>query len=86
MPVEYLKRATKSPATGEGDTRAVVREMLAACEGGGEARVREYARALDGWDGEIVVSRAEIEAAGAALSGRMRADIAFAHARVQRFG
>jgi len=47
--------------------------------------VREYARVLDGWDGEVVVSRAEIEAAAAALPGRMRADIEFAHARVKRF-
>jgi len=85
MPFEYLKRAAKTPSTGEDGTRVVVREMLAACEGGGEARVREYARVLDGWSGEIVVSRAEIEAAGAALSAGMREDIAFAHARVKRF-
>jgi len=85
MAYKFLKRAAKSPSTGEGDTRAVVREMLAACEAGGEARVREYARVLDGWGGEIVVSRAEIEAAVAVLPGRMRADIEFAHARVKRF-
>lgn len=85
MPVKYLKRAAKSPATGEDDTRAVVRKMLAECEAGGEARVREYARALDGWDGDIIVSRADIDAAGAALPARMRDDIAFAHARVKKF-
>ena len=85
MSIQYLKPALKSPSAGEDDTRAVVRRMLAECEGGGEARVRGYARELDGWDGDIVVARAEIEAAGAALPARMRDDIAFAHARVKRF-
>ncbi|MDD9818403.1 MAG: histidinol dehydrogenase, partial [Gammaproteobacteria bacterium] len=60
MTVEILKPALKSPSAGEDDTRAVVRRMLAECESGGEARVREYARELDGWDGDIVVARAEI--------------------------
>jgi len=50
-----LKRATKFPSTGEGDTRAVVQRMLAGRDAGGEARVREYARELDNWDGNIVV-------------------------------
>ena len=85
MSVFTLKKAPKSPSAGEDDTRAVVRRMLAECEAGGEARVRGYARELDGWDGDIVVARAEIEAAGAALPARMRDDIAFAHVRVKRF-
>ncbi len=85
MALTYLKRATKSPATGEADTRSVVQRMLAECETGGEARVREYARELDGWEKDIVVSRDDIDAAAAALPAQMREDIAFSHARVKTF-
>ena len=38
MTVEYLKKATKTPATGEDDTRTRVAEMLRDIEEGGEAR------------------------------------------------
>ena len=82
---KFLKRATKSPVTGEADTRSVVQRMLAECETGGEARVREYARELDGWEKDIVVSRDDINAAASALPAQMRADIKFSHARVKTF-
>lgn len=85
MSINYLKRATKTAATGEGDTREVVERMLRELEEGGEECARGYARKLDGWEGEVVVSRGEIEAAGEGLSERMRADIGFAHARVKAF-
>jgi len=85
MKVTRIKQAKKSPASGEDDTREVVQTMLREIEAGGEARVREYARELDNWDGEIVVARADIEAAGAALSARSKQDIEFAHARIARF-
>lgn len=85
MPVQRLKTAAKSPATGEDNTREIVRGMLREIEAGGEARVREYARELDKWEGEIVVARADIEAAGAALPARMKRDIEFAHARIEKF-
>lgn len=58
--------------------------MLAECEAGGEARVREYAWALDNWDGDIVVGRTAIDATGPALPAWMREDIQFASARVKR--
>ncbi|MGR3915134.1 MAG: histidinol dehydrogenase, partial [Gammaproteobacteria bacterium] len=85
MPIEHLKKATKTASTGEDDTREIVQTMLREIEAGGEARVREYARELDNWDGDIVVARADIEAAAAALPARMKQDIEFAHARIARF-
>lgn len=85
MTITTLKKATKSPATGEDDTRKLVQDMLHEIERGGEARVREYARQLDGWEKDIVVGRAQINAAGASLSAQTREDIAFSHARVKGF-
>ena len=83
--MEYLKRAEKTPATGEDDTREVVMRMLGEIESGGESRVREIAEDLDGWTGEIIVSQEQIEAASAALSQRTKDDIRFSYEQVRRF-
>ena len=85
MAVEFLKKASRTPATGEEDTRKLVSDMLADIESGGEDRVRYYAEKLDGWTGEIVVPDDVSEAAAAQLSQRVRDDIGFAHARVRAF-
>ena len=75
----YLKKADKSPTTGEEDTRRIVQEMLAKIENGGENTAREYAENLDKWTGDIVVTSEEIAAAGERLSQRARDDIHFAY-------
>ncbi len=49
MAIEFLKKATKNPQTGEEDTRSIVTEMLNAIESGGEDKVREYAENLDNY-------------------------------------
>jgi sulfopropanediol 3-dehydrogenase len=85
MSIEYLKRADKTPRSGEDDTRERVAAMLAAIEAGGEDRARAYARELDGWQDEIVVPRAMFEAAAANLPQRLKDDIRFAHERVRDF-
>ena len=42
MTIEYLKKAEKTAATGEDDTRKIVTDMLAAIEAGGEEKAIEY--------------------------------------------
>lgn len=42
MTIQVIKKASKTPATGEGDTAKIVHEMLDAIEAGGEAKAREY--------------------------------------------
>ena len=83
--MEYLKKADKTPATGEDDTRARVESMLKDIEAGGEARARFYAESLDGWTGDIVVSAQEIARASESLPERIKDDIAFAHDQVRTF-
>jgi sulfopropanediol 3-dehydrogenase len=83
--IQYLKRAKKTPASGEAETRATVAAMLAKIEKGGEKAAAAYARRLDGWSGAIVATRADARRAAKALPGRLKDDIAFAHDRVRRF-
>ncbi len=85
MTIEYLKKAEKSSSTGEDDTRKIVAEMLAEIEAGGEARAIEYAKKLDNYDGNIVVTAEEIESASARVSQQVKDDIQFAYERVRGF-
>ena len=85
MGIEYLKKAAKTPETESGNARKVVDEMLAQIARGGESAVREYARKLDGWTGEIVLPADEIERRIRAIDPGVKRDIDFATAAVRRF-
>lgn len=85
MTIEHLKRATKTPETETDTARKVVTEMLAAIEARGEDAVRDYARSLDNWTGEIVVSPEEIERRTRDVPEGVKRDIAFAAGQVRRF-
>jgi sulfopropanediol 3-dehydrogenase len=85
MPITYLKRATRTPASDTGDTRATVERMLADIEARGEAAVKDYAASLDGWSGAFVVPPSVLAGAGDAVAPQMREDIAFAHRQVDAF-
>lgn len=85
MAVTYLKKATKTAATGEDETRKIVENMLAEIEAGGEDVARAYGEKLDGYTGEIIATEEAIATADAKLSDRLKDDIKFAHERVQKF-
>jgi sulfopropanediol 3-dehydrogenase len=85
MAITYLKRATKTPETETAAAQQVVSEMLAEIEARGEAAVRDYAKKLDGWDRDIVVSRAEIDRRTAEVPDAVRRDIDFAIRQVSEF-
>ena len=85
MAVTWLKKAQRNPASNEDAARAVVTEMLAAIEKGGEQAARDYAKKLDGWDGDIIVGPEEIARRSAELDATTKADIDNAIARVRRF-
>ena len=59
--------------------------MLDEIEAGGEAKAADYARRLDQWEGEIVVSAAERAQAAEKVPAKLKDDIRFAHDKVQRF-
>ncbi len=85
MPITYLKQASKTPETESAAAQKVVADMLQRIESGGEAAVREYARTLDQWSGDIVMSAAQIEAVIAEVPAQVRADIDFAVKQVHDF-
>ena len=85
MATTYLKKASKTAETETATAQKVVLEMLAAIESGGEQAVRDYAQKLDHWQGDIVMSASQIEAAVSQVPAQVRADIDFAVRQVHDF-
>ncbi|MAH84716.1 MAG: histidinol dehydrogenase [Rhodospirillaceae bacterium TMED8] len=85
MAVEFLKKAEKTPSTGEIETRQVVADMIAEIEADGESSARAYGAKLDGFDGNILVDADTIEAAAAHVPSQLKDDLHFAYDRVRGF-
>ncbi|MGE5089248.1 MAG: histidinol dehydrogenase [Candidatus Levyibacteriota bacterium] len=85
MPIEYLKRATRTPETESGNAQKVAGDMLADIGRRGEQAVREYAAKLDHWNGDIIVGPDEIERRTRDIPAEIKRDIEFAADQVRRF-
>lgn len=85
MTREYLKKATLTPSSGASDVHELVQGILNDIEAGGDAKAMEYAAKFDKYEGSILLSDAEIEAAIAQVPERIKADIRFSHDNVKRF-
>lgn len=85
MSPTYLKSSSSQTAQASADVNDTVQIMLARIKDGGEEVVRDFARKLDGWDGEIVVSDRDIEAAVARVPQTVKDDIGYAYENIRRF-
>ena len=85
MTVRYLKKATKTPETDASDVRDVVQSMLDEIEQGGDEAALQYAAKFDKYEGNLLLTDEEIEAAIARVPQKLKDDIAFAHDNVRRF-
>jgi sulfopropanediol 3-dehydrogenase len=85
MTVEYLKKAEKTALTDAGDVRASVQAILDEIEAGGEAAARAYAEKFDKYEGNIVLTRDEIDAAADKVPQKLKDDIRFAYENIKRF-
>jgi sulfopropanediol 3-dehydrogenase len=81
----YLKTSTRRPDTGQTDVRAAVDAMLADLDQGGDAAARRFARELDKWHGDIVVSPETRAQAADQVPEKLKDDIRFAHRNIRRF-
>ena len=85
MSREYLKKATLTAKSDATETKAIVRGILDDIEAGGDAAAMEYAKKFDKYDGPILLSPEEIEAAAKLVPEKLKRDIEFAHNNVKRF-
>ena len=85
MTVVYLKKAAKRSTDDAGDVAAAVAAILEEIEAGGEAAALRYAAEFDRYDGNVVLSRDEIDAAAAEVPQKLKDDIRFAWDNIRRF-
>ncbi len=85
MAIEFLKKAAKTPQSGEEQTASIVQEMLQAIESSGEEKVMEYTKNFDKYSGNVVATPEEIAKSASSLSKQIRDDIKFAYNRDRRW-
>ena len=85
MTREYLKKATLTPKSNASDVTETVQNILSDIEAGGDAKALEYAAKFDKYDGSIMLSQDEIDAAIAQVPEQLKLDIQFAHENVKKF-
>ena len=82
--MDYLKKAAAAPGAADPQIRARVESMLDDIRSGGEEAVRRYARDLDGWEGEFVLSDEGRAQAISQVSDQEKDDIRYAYDQVRR--
>ncbi|PTX56332.1 sulfopropanediol 3-dehydrogenase [Litoreibacter ponti] len=85
MTREYLKKATLTAKSDASEVHETVQNILADIETGGDAKAMEYAAKFDRYEGNVLLTREEIEAAADLVPEKLKADIRFAHDNVRRF-
>lgn len=83
--IVYLKKAEKTPQTEAAAAQKVVTEMLGEIQARGESAVRDYAKQLDSWSGDIVLTPDQIRQQTRDVPAAVRADIDFAIRQVTDF-
>jgi len=85
MSITYLKKASMTSTTDSADVQKTVQDILNDIETGGAAKALEYAAKFDNYNGNVLLTREEIDAAKALVPEKIKQDIAFAHDNVRRF-
>ena len=83
--IQYLKKSAKSPMDDGAEVSARAQEIIDNINKGGEAAAKKYAASLDKWEGDIIVSQQQREAAADKISSQAKEDIAFALNQVRTF-
>ncbi|WP_299706949.1 histidinol dehydrogenase, partial [uncultured Tateyamaria sp.] len=83
MKREYLKKATLTAKSDASEVHETVKTILADIEEGGDAKAMEYAAKFDRYEGNVLLTAEEIEAAIAQVPDKLKVDIQFAHDNVR---
>ena len=81
----YLKKAQLTPKSNASEVHETVKNILADIESGGDATAKEYASKFDQYQGNIILTDDEINAASDLVPEKLKHDIKFAHDNVKRF-
>ncbi|NNE52790.1 MAG: histidinol dehydrogenase [Sulfitobacter sp.] len=85
MTREYLKKASLTSKSDASEVHETVVNILNDIEAGGDAKALEYAAKFDKYEGNVLLTPEDIEAACAKVPEKLKADIRFSHDNVKRF-
>ena len=85
MALEYLKKASLTSTSDASNVHELVAGILDDIEKGGDAKALEYAAKFDKYEGNVMLTLEEIEAACALVPEKLKRDIDFSHANVKKF-
>ena len=85
MTIQYLKKAERTSTDDASDVRDLVQSILSEIEAGGDDAAKAYAKKFDKYDGNVILTAEEIEAASAKVPERLKDDIRYAYDNVRRF-
>ena len=85
MTREYLKKATLTAKSDASEVHDTVKTILVDIEAGGDGKAMEYAKKFDKYEGNVLLTPEDIEAACALVPEKLKRDIEFAHSNVKRF-
>ena len=81
----YLKKAQLTPKSNASEVHETVKNILADIESGGDETAKEYASKFDQYQGNIILTDDEIQAASDLVPEKLKNDVKFAHDNVKRF-
>jgi len=85
MARRYFKQASKTSKTDSASVHDTVRGILEDIETNGEAAALKYAAQFDNYEGALILSAEDIEAASAKVPQKLKDDIRFAHENIEKF-
>ena len=85
MARQYLKKATLTSTSDASEVHETVKSILDEIEADGDLKALEYAAKFDSYEGNVLLTKDEVEAACALVPEKLKKDIRFAHDNVKRF-
>ena len=71
----YLKKAQLTPKSNASGVHETVKNILTDIEAGGDEKAKEYASKFDQYQGNIILTDEEIEAASELVPAKLKKDI-----------
>ena len=85
MTIKYIKKADKTAASDEVETRQRVQDILKDIESGRDNSIKEISRKFDKYEGDVIISQEKIDEIIKNLDQKIKDDIQFSYDRVRTF-
>ena len=85
MTIKYIKKADKTAASDEVETRQRVQDILKEIESKRDEGIKNISRKFDQYEGDVIVSKEKIEEIIKSLDQKVKDDVQFSYDRVRKF-